>query len=449
MRVLKIDSDRPGNPSPAGEQFLAAVAAAESSTPPEWRSHHDGAPAATIDAIRASVAGLRDDVVQLSHDLYADPELGFQEHRSVARVAALLERHGVTAQVGAYGLDTALVARVQSSRPGPTVAVLAEYDCLPDIGHGCGHNMICGTGVAAFLALAAEVEALGGRAVLLGTPAEENGSGKELMIREGALEGVDVAMMVHPFAGISQTTTDYLGLREVDVTYTGRTAHASASPFLGVNALDAVVAAYNGVSAMRQQLIPTDRVHGIIVEGGTAPNVIPEKARGAFYVRSATTVGLAELSDRLEAILTAAAHATGCAAEIVWDRLPPCLPLRSNDTMVAQFAVHFTAAGETMFGPPSNSSGGSGSTDMGNVSVRIPAIHPMIAIAPAGISLHTKDFADHAAGQRSDDAMMASAYALASVGADILADPDLLAAIRADFDTAGGVPTDLETILGQ
>ncbi|MDO5700637.1 MAG: M20 family metallopeptidase [Bowdeniella nasicola] len=447
MREFTVESERLAEPSRSGREFLALQS--EDVVPITWQDSYDGAAPATRETLDARIDELRTDLVELSHQLFHNPELGFKEYESVAAVADLLRRHGYEPTVGVHGLETALRCEAgDEDADGPTIAIMAEYDALPGIGHACGHNVICASGVGAFLVAAPAVAKAGARLVLLGTPAEENGTGKEIMVQHGALEGIDAAMMVHPYAGVSRTsTTDYLGLRELYVTFTGQSTHASASPFMGLNALDAAVQVYNGVSMLRQQLLFTDRIHAVILEGGSAPNVIPERTKMHLYVRSATTTGLTELSDRVEAVIVAAAHATGCEATVRWDDTPPCLPVRSNDIMAERFALHYSAAGQEIMGPQTIVSG-AGSTDMGNVSVRVPSIHPMVAIAPGGVSLHTAHFADFAAEERADEVLAASARALAGTAADLVEDADLLAAVRQEFEDAGGVPTeDLEALL--
>ncbi|MCX5435748.1 M20 family metallopeptidase [Streptomyces sp. NBC_00063] len=385
------------------------------------------------------------DLLALSHALHEDPEPGFEEHRAVSRIVALLGARGIEAEVGVHGLPTALRAQVGDGT-GPTVAVLAEYDALPGTGHGCGHNIICAAGVGAFLALSRVAEDIGATVLLLGTPAEENGTGKELMARAGAFEGVDAAVMVHPLAGADLTDAPFLGLREVVVEYTGLAAHASASPFMGVNALDAVVAAYQGVSALRQHIPPTDRVHGVITQGGTRPNVVPEHAAAHFYLRAATVEALGELSQRVQRIFEGAAAMTGTRVAVRWDDCPPCLPVRSNDALAARFAQHLRRRGRTALPGSAAPDAAQGSTDLGNVSVRVPAIHPMLAIAPAGVALHTTDFAALVAGEAADRTVLDAAATLARTAADFAADAELRAAVADEFAAAGGA-LDVEKLL--
>ncbi|MGW2768674.1 M20 family metallopeptidase [Streptomyces sp. NPDC001275] len=435
--------------STAGRTHLEELArkaarAAEQAT--AWESPYTGADEKLHARIDAAVAEDREALLALSHALHQNPEPGFEEHRAVARVAELLRSHGIEAETGVYGLPTALRATAGTGQ-GPTVAVLAEYDALPGIGHACGHNVICAFGVGAFLALARVMPALGGTAVLLGTPAEENGTGKETMARAGAFDGVDAAVMIHPFAGGDLTDAPYLGLREVVVEYRGLAAHASATPFMGVNALDGVVAAYQGIAALRQHILPTDRIHGVITDGGTRPNVVPDRAAAHFYLRAGTVEALAELSERAQRVFEGAATMTGTELTVRWDDCPPCMPVRSNEALAAHFALHLTGRGRTALPGSAAPDAGSGSTDLGNVSVRIPAIHPMLSVAPAGTALHTADFAACTAGAEADRTVLDGAAALARTAADFLADPELRAEVARQFTVAGGA-LDVERLLG-
>ncbi|NAZ87400.1 M20 family metallopeptidase, partial [Kineococcus indalonis] len=411
--------------------------AAASATP--LSSGCAGAPPEVLDAAEAAVEGLRGELLALSHRLHAHPEEAFAEHASVRAVADLLAAHGVRAQVGVHGLDTALRASV-SAGEGPTVAVLAEYDALPGIGHGCGHNVICASAVGAFLGLVSALRsgAVGGTAVLLGTPAEEGGGGKETMARDGAFEGVDAVVMLHPFT-YDVAVQPFLGRRQVRATYRGVAAHASAQPFMGRNALDAVVAGYQGIAMMRQHISPADRVHGVVLEGGQRPNVVPERASAEYYVRSAEPATLADLCARVEAVLVAAAAMTGCGYELEWDRQPAYLPIRANLELAARWTAHQRRRGRTALPPGVVPENLAGSTDLGNVSVRVPSIHPMVAIAGAGTSLHTSGFAEAAGSPSGDAGVLDGAVGLALTALDVLADPGLLAAVRAEFERDGGV----------
>ena len=390
--------------------------------------------------IEARVSTLGPELVALSHQVHAAAELGFAEKTSVAAVAELLSAHGYEAEVGGYGLPTAL--RAAAGTDGPKVGVFAEYDALPDIGHGCGHNIICATAVGAFLGVAGSIAELGGSVVLYGTPAEENGSGKEIMARAGAFDDLDAVVMLHPAAGETVADVTALGLRSVEVTYHGVAAHASASPEQGRNALDAVVLAYQGIAALRQHIDSRERVHGIIIEGGQAANVVPMRARARFLLRSPDEQALALLSGRVHKILEGAALITETGLEATWDQVPPCLPVRSNATLAARFGEHYAGLGHLVVGHGEML----GSTDLGNVSLRVPSIHPKVGVAPAGVALHTAEFASHAAAAQADVAVVDGAVALALTASDFLADPELRAAARAEFAAAGG-PVDVAALM--
>lgn len=397
-------------------------------------SPHEGA-AALRAPLAAAVERARPELLGLSHDIHGHPELRFEEHHAAAAVAALLGDHGHDAQVGAYGLDTAVRARF--GQGPPTVAVIAEFDALPEIGHACGHNVICATAVGAFLALATVADDLDGTIELLATPGEEGGGGKELMARAGAFDDVDAALMVHP-SGLDVAEHPWLGVRQVRVTYRGLPAHASMLPFMGRNALDAVVLAYTGIAQLRQHMLPNDRVHGIITDGGSAPNVVPERAAALFYVRSPEPETLLTLSERVEAVLRASAEATGTAVELDWDRTPPYLPVRSNRPLAARYGANLADRERTVWPAGVAPSELAASTDLGNVSVRLPAIHPMLAVAPPDAILHTPEFAAWAGSERADVAVVDGAVALARTAADYLGDAELRHAAAEDFEAQGG-----------
>jgi amidohydrolase len=372
-------------------------------------------------------------LLELSHSIHANPELAFEEHHAAAAVAAILAANGIAAEVGAFGLETAFRAAVGSG--SPRVAILAEYDALPGIGHGCGHNVICAAGVGGFLIAASLIAATGGTVQLIGCPAEEGGSGKELIARAGGFDEVDCAMMVHP-AGSASAACTYLGMRQVEVSFHGLEAHASAVPFMGKNALDACVAAYTLVAQLRQHMLPDDRIHGVITDGGEKPNIIPDHASAMYFVRSKHVDTLVELTERMDAIFHGAAAATGTVAEVNWDPHFPALPVRNNMILANRFAASQEARGKPM---PLRSPVPSGSTDMGNVSVRVPAIHPKVAISPSTVPVHTAEFARYAGSPSGDEAVLDGAYGLAVTALDFLADAELRADVRAEFEAEGGV----------
>ncbi|PPF38666.1 amidohydrolase [Pseudoclavibacter sp. RFBJ3] len=436
----------PTTPSSTYLDLVAAETAIAAAAAPPITSPHDGASIEDTSAIRAAADSLQPELVELSHRIFEYAEEGFEETQSVADIAELLAEHGITAQLGAFGLDTALVAELvvgeakPDSTEAPTVAILAEYDALPGVGHGCGHNIIAASAVGAFLSLveaSRRHELPAGRIVLYGTPAEEGGNGKEIMARAGAFDDVDAAIMIHPF-GYDVTDQPFIGRRILRVRYYGVPAHASASPFQGRNALDAANLNYQATGLIRQHLYPGDRIHGVILDGGQRPNVVPEFAELEYYVRSNAAETLKELSLRLEDIANGIALATGTGVEVEWDPQPFTMPLRYNTPLSERWAVHQEARGRRVLTKASVPSHLAASTDFGNVSVRVPGIHPVIAISPPDVSLHTREFAQYATSDAASTAIADASTGLALVAADFLADSNLRAAARADFDAAGG-----------
>lgn len=395
---------------------------------------HTGLEDALATHLDAEVDSLLPDLTSLSRALHADPELGFEEVRTVGRIVELLAAHGVQAEVGAFGLPTALRATAGSG--GPRVAVLAEYDALPEIGHGCGHNIIAASAIGAFLALRHVVARTGGSVELIGTPAEENGGGKELILRAGGFDGIGAAVMAHPGNRDVASWSSLAGVRRLEATFTGAAAHAAAAPFLGRNALDATVLAYQGIAMLRQHMLPTDRVHVIVPDGGEMANIVPELAGLRGSVRSLDLDTLAVLSARVEDVLRGAALATGTELALTWDPTPPYLPMRSNLTLCARYVRALEDRRETWWHVDTGDS--SGSTDMGNVSSWVPAIHPTIAVAPVGMPSHSRQMAEQSITAAGDAAIRDAARALARVAGDFLADAELRQAVAEEFDRSGG-----------
>lgn len=381
-------------------------------------------------AVCQAVDARRNALVAVAREIHSHPELAFEERRAAARLVRALKDEGLPVEAPAYGFDTAFESRIGAA--GPTVALLAEYDALPGIGHACGHNLIAAAALGAGLALASLGPRLPGRVRVLGTPAEEQGGGKELLARAGAFDGVDAALMVHP-AGVDLVTMPSLALAEADAVYHGRAAHASAMPERGVNALDALVTAYQAIAQLRQHIRPTERIHGIFTEAGEAPNVVPERAAGRFYVRAADAVALAALKQRVEGCFRAGALATGATLELAW-RDPDYLELRTNWPLAECYRANAEALGRRFFPIDRLPGSAMGTTDMGNVSHRVPAIHPMIAAAPAHCTIHSPEFAVHAGSPSGDAAALDGAKALAMTAIDFFLDAELRARARACFE---------------
>ena len=375
-------------------------------------------------ALDQALEEVRAGALELSHRVHDEPEIAFQEHNAARWTAELLERHGfdVTRPVG--GLETALLARWVGSRPGPVIAMLGEYDALPEIGHGCGHNLMCSSSAAAAIAAA---QALGrdfaGEIRFIGTPAEEAGNGKVTLIEAGLFRDVDAALQFHPN---DRTGSEIicLAVTEVGVEYRGVTAHASGDPWRGRNALDAVVTLYNSVSQWRQHLKPGERVHGIITHGGAAPNVVPDFTAARLYLRTPVDEDLDALIERFHTMAEAAAAATGCTVNFIESPTNRCRTMLNNPTLLRLFRQHLAEAGWED-GPPDPHAG---STDMANVSHEVPTIHPYLAIAPEGTPGHSRELSDYARGPRGDEALMVAARLLASVALDLIRDPGLVEA---------------------
>jgi amidohydrolase len=382
----------------------------------------DAAKDRLIAEVDRHAAGLLD----ASHRIHERPELLFEERFAAELLCDMLEGAGLQVERGAYGLETAFAARAGSD--GPTIAVLCEYDALPGIGHACGHNIIATAGLGAGLAAAALADEVGGRVVVLGTPAEEGGGGKIYMGEAGAFDGVDAAMMVHP-AGRDLVEMDVIAIATWEVEYFGQEAHAAAFPHLGRNALDAAVLGYNAVAALRQHIKPNERVHGVFTKAGDKPNIVPDHAVAEWYVRSGTIFSLQPLKERVLACLEAGATAAGCRMEYR-PTCPEYSDLRTNEPIATAYEANAQRLGRQ----PRRFDSVTGSTDMGNVSYLVPSIHPMIKVSPSDVAIHTRDFAGWAASAEGDKAVLDGAKAMAMTVADLWLRPDVLDAARQAFE---------------
>lgn len=375
------------------------------------------------------------ELIDISHQIHAKPELAFQEHFAAGLLGDTLEKHDLETKRNAFGLETAYATSFGDG--GAEVAILSEYDALPGIGHACGHNIIATTGLGAALGLAGLNGKLPGRIRYLGTPAEEMGGGKELMAQEGAFDGLDAAMMVHP-AGIDLETMPCICVSEVKVTYHGKSAHASAMPHAGLNALDALVTAYQTLAQLRQHIRPTERIHGIFTETGLAPNIVPDKASGLFYVRAKNAGDLADLKQRVQNCFDAGALSSGCRAEVEWAKAD-YLDMKTSFAISEAYVKNAETLGREFIDLSMLPSSSAGSTDMGNVSHRVPSIHPMISCAPANVVIHNPEFAKWAGSDLGDKAVVDGAKSLAMTALDFLMSPDMQAQARAEFDASAEV----------
>ncbi|MGA2825859.1 MAG: M20 family metallopeptidase [Streptosporangiaceae bacterium] len=393
------------------------------------------------DTIAGTVMGARERLTELSHRLHAHPEVAWSEERAAAWVSAELADAGFDVEAGACGLPTAFIARTGT---GPLhVGICAEYDALPGLGHACGHNIIAAAAVGAGLALAAAADDLGLTVTVFGTPAEEGGGGKVYMLERGAFRGVHAAMMVHP-GPVDVAEARPFAVSHMLVRYRGQATHAAAYPERGVNAADAFTIAQVAIGLLRQQLPPSTRVHGIITHGGDAPNIIPDRTEGRWYARAETLHELAALEPRVRRCFAAGALATGCELEIEVDA-PPYAEFRNDPDLLPLYRANAERLGRR-FAPPEGAApgagdpgaGGSGagttgdaaaagrmnraSTDMGNVSLIVPSIHPYIGIGSLPAVNHQKEFAAHCVSPAADQALVDGAIALAWTAADAALD---------------------------
>ena len=377
----------------------------------------------------AEIDRRRQELIELSLRLHANPEVAFQEEKAAAWLSDYLEAEGFTVERGICQIATAFRASYGSGPPH--VAFLAEYDALPGVGHGCGHNIIGTASTAAGLAVKSVVGETGGTALVIGTPAEEAAGGKVYMAARGAFDGLDCAMLAHP--GNRDAAISYsLACLELAVEFHGKAAHAAARPEAGINALDAMVAAFVSIGLLRQQLRDSARVHGIITDGGQAVNVIPHHTAASLLIRAEDDQYLDEaLKGKVLACFQGAAEATGCRLEYRWGEESRYKAMRSNLALAEAYKANIEALGRRVAEPEPWRA--IGSTDMGNVSALIPAIHPTIAVAPPDIPIHTEEFREIATSEAAHQGLLDSAKALAMTAVDVLVDAGLRERMWEDF----------------
>lgn len=364
--------------------------------------------AAASTRVEDAVYRRRGDLIDLSHAIHAEPELAFAEHRSCAKTQALVAERGFTVRPVA-GLDTAFRADYGSG--SLVIGICAEYDALPEIGHACGHNVIAASAVGTALALAEVADDLGLTVVLLGTPAEEEGGGKVLMLEAGVFDDIAATVMLHP-GPIDIAAARSLALSEVRIRYTGRESHAAVAPYLGVNAADAVTVAQVAVGLARQQLAPGQMVHGIVTDGGQAANVIPARAELRYTMRATDSESLRALETRMSGCFAAGAVATGCE-HVVAETAPAYAELAPDGWLSETVRAEMTRLGRNPLPTELEASLPLGSTDMGNVTQVMPGIHPVIGVDSAGASIHQPEFAAAAASPSADIAVVEGAVMLA------------------------------------
>jgi len=376
--------------------------------------------------VKDSVELQRQQLTQLSLNIHDNPELGFEEEKAATWLTSYLEENGFNVERGIAGLATAF--RATYGQGSPRIALLAEYDALPKMGHGCGHNIIATSAVGAAVASKSIIDQLGGRVVVLGTPGEEVFGGKIDMVKAGAFEEMDVAMIVHPDVR-NMVTIQALACSSLEVEFFGQPAHAAAQPYKGVNALEAMILAFNSINSLRQHIKGEARIHGIITDGGEAPNIVPAHSAAVFLIRAPDNEYLAELKGKALNCFTGASVANGARLEYRW-RDRSYAPMKNNATLAGLFKQNLESLGRQVeaFDPRF----GFGSTDMGNVSQVVPSIHPTIAIASPEVLIHTPEFASAAASETGHEGLMDAAKAMAMTVADIL-QPGMLDKIKREF----------------
>lgn len=378
--------------------------------------------------IEAQIQTLKDELISISDFIYAHPEPGNEEYLAVEKLTGFLLKNNFSVETGVCGKATAFHATFDSGMPGAHIAFLCEYDSLPGIGHGCGHNMIGTMGAGAGVALSKVIKETGGRISVFGTPAEETDGAKVDMANQGLFQDVDAAMILHP-GQYSQRSGKSLAMDALQFSFKGKPSHAAAQPEAGINALDGVLLLFNGINALRQHVTSDVRIHGIITEGGLAANIVPEDATAQFYVRAATREGLDEVVKKVKAIAEGASLMTGAKLtisnyEISYDNM------KTNETLSEAFSKNLLLAGETVILAAER---GTGSIDMGNVSYKVPAIHPYLGFgAPEAVS-HSVEFADATVTDAGHEALIRGIKALAFTGYDLLTEKELLSDIRMEF----------------
>jgi amidohydrolase len=383
------------------------------------------AKASTFEAIDAS----RAELIDLSKKIHRNPEVKFEERKASRWLAEAARGAGfhVTKPLG--GLDTAFSASYPGSQERPTIAVLAEYDALPKLGHGCGHNLISPASLGAALGLRAVIDDLPGSIQLIGTPGEEGGGGKAILAEAGVFDEVDITMMFHP-SGKTILWKHAMARRKLFIEFFGKAAHAAAFPEQGISALDAALLTFQNINALREHIVDSSRIHGIITHGGDAPNVVPDYSASLFYVRAVDDDYCDVLLEKVKNCARGAAVATGARVEMemqgVYRSLLP------NEPLAEAFRSNLQALGWTF--DDVDPAKGIGSTDMGNVSHIAPSLHPYLSIGRNDLVGHSTEFTEASISEKGLEAMIAAAKAMAATAVDVLLEPGLYEAIKADFE---------------
>jgi amidohydrolase len=376
--------------------------------------------------IKSAIAQERDHIVEIAETIRVNPEIGYEERMASQLLADHLKEVGYDVEKPYGGLETAFRANKRSGRPGPTVAVLAEYDALKGIGHGCGHNLIAGSGLASAIGIAAVIEEIGGNFSIIGTPAEEGGGGKLKLMDAGAFDDVDAALMIHHAGHMTGAPLEWpdgtcLAVAHLEIEYFGKPAHSAADPYNGVNALNAVIKLFTGIDAMRQHIHMDARIHGIITDGGQAANVVPKYSSARMYVRASSRDYLEELMRRVTNIAEGAALMTGCELKITEDNT--CYDMRPNYTLGRRYHENMKEVGLDV--SQAREGRGMHSTDFGSVSYKVPSVTGAFAISKEPIPGHSQEVVDASGSEFGYDQFIKVSTAMALTALDILTDPQL------------------------
>ena len=377
--------------------------------------------------IQSDIDNQRRQLADISLKIHSNPETGFNEHKASNWLTQYLETNGFVVERGICQIETAFKANYGNKQPA--IAILAEYDALPQLGHACGHNLIAAIAVGAAVASKAAVDKLGGSVIVIGTPAEEIHGGKIIMSGRGAFNGIDIAMMVHPSTN-DTATTKALACASLNVEYFGHEAHAAAHPEEGINALDAIILSFNAINSLRQHIRDDARIHGIITDGGQVVNVVPAHSAASFLVRAKDEAYLEELKNKVLNCFKGAATATDADLKYSWGDVQYA-PMRNNTVMANLFIANMNILGRSV--KLVNPDQSFGSTDMGNVSQLVPSIHPSVAIAPKGVSIHSPQFAEAAASESAIQGIINAAKAISMTVIDLLSSPETIEEVNNFF----------------
>ncbi|MBA2454603.1 MAG: M20 family metallopeptidase, partial [Chloroflexia bacterium] len=379
--------------------------------------------------VKAAIARERDHIVEVSETIRVNPEIQFEERMASNLLADHLREVGYEVQKPYCGMETAFRATKKSGRPGPTVVVLAEYDALNGIGHGCGHNLIAGSGLASAIGMAAVIEEIGGTFEVIGTPAEEGGCGKVIELEQGAFDNVDAALMIHHAGHLTGAATEWplgtsLAVTGMDFEFFGKPAHSAADPYNGVNALNAVIKLFTGIDALRQHVTMDARIHGIITHGGDAANVVPEHAAAKFFVRAASRAYMNELVAKVKNVAEGAALMTGCEVKITQDR--EMYDMRPSYVIGNVYQKNMQEAGLDV--SQGRTTRGFASTDFGNVSYKVPSVTGSFAISMEPIPGHSQQVVDASGSEFGYDQFIKVSTAMTLTALDLMTDPELIKA---------------------